>query len=181
MRQAMKKTVPGGLLPQGKAVLRRLMALLSTVLTLSLPAACSGELSQASRELGLNLSAGQVVEHLDTHGGFHGDGRAYLELRFEGEAAEALAGAITGREGWEPLPLTANLSGAVDGCLSEDEAGKIPKISAIRNGFYCFLDRHSESTDEKDDSELFSRHSFNCSLAIYDLEEDTLYYFTLDT
>lgn len=69
----MKKTVPGGLLPQGKTVLRRLMALLSTVLTLSLPAACSGELSQASRELGLNLSAGQVVEHLDTHGGFHGD------------------------------------------------------------------------------------------------------------
>lgn len=169
------------LMRRGKGVLRRLTALLGAALALCLPTACNGENAQPSRELGIDLSAGQVVSSTDTHSGFHGDGRTCLALRFEGEGAEALERALTGRDGWEPLPLTENLSNGARSCLADEEPGKIQSISAIQNSFYCFLDRHSESLDEKDDSELFLRHSINFTLAIYDLDEKTLYYLRLDT
>ena len=54
-------------------------------------------------------------------------------------------------------------------------------MPAIDNGYYMFKDRHSESKDSRDDSELFDRNSYNFSIAIYDCDTDKMYYFEFDT
>ena len=54
-------------------------------------------------------------------------------------------------------------------------------MPAIYNGYYMFEDRHSESKDSRDDSELFDRYSYNFSIAIYDCDTDKMYYFEFDT
>ena len=51
----------------------------------------------------------------------------------------------------------------------------------IKNGVYKFVDRHSESKNISDDSEMLDRYSFNFSIAVYDLDSDILYYFEMDT
>lgn len=56
-----------------------------------------------------------------------------------------------------------------------------PVVPKIENGYYCFVDRHSQSKDKKDDSPLLNRYSINCSLAIYDTDTNLLYYLELDT
>jgi len=44
-----------------------------------------------------------------------------------------------------------------------------------------FVDRHSESKDIHSDIDLFSRHSFNFTIALYDVDSNTLYYYEFDT
>ncbi len=58
---------------------------------------------------------------------------------------------------------------------------EIPSIPEITNGYYYFKDRHRDSTDNSDDTNLLGRNSFNFDIIIYDTEEDILYIFQLDT
>ena len=51
----------------------------------------------------------------------------------------------------------------------------------LTDGWYYFLDRHSEAEDPEDDSGLFGRGSYNFTLAIYDKESGVLYCYELDT
>jgi hypothetical protein len=54
-------------------------------------------------------------------------------------------------------------------------------IPQIKNGYWFFSDRHNKSTSPEKDVDLFERRSFNFTLAIYDIDTNTLYYFELDT
>ena len=123
-----------------------------------------------------------VVEELDTHGGFHGDGSYYLILDCSNNKEQALDKV----KDWNKLPLSENLNiimygGEKDGVTYGYELAKKAHIPKIDNGYYTFEDRHSESKDSRDDSELLDRHSSNFSVAIYDCDTDRLYYFEFDT
>lgn len=123
-----------------------------------------------------------VIEELDTHGGFHGDGFYYLIL----DCSENKQVALENVSGWETLPLSENLAlimygGHKDGMWYGYNLAEDANIPPIENGYYIFKDRHSDSSDSADDSELFNRHSFNFSIAIYDSDTDIMYYFEFDT
>lgn len=123
-----------------------------------------------------------VVDELDTHGGFHGDGSYYLIL----DCSENKAKALENISDWEKLPLSENLNlimygGEKDGVTYRYNLAEEAKMPYVKNGYYCFKDRHSESKNPNDDSELFDRYSFNFSLAVYDIDTDTFYYFDFDT
>ena len=90
-------------------------------------------------------------------------------------------------EDWKQLPLTENLQiimygGEKDGI---SYAPKLPEEAhwpIISNGVYKFVDRYSEFVaDRSDDANLFDRHSYNFSVAVYDFDTDKLYYFEFDT
>lgn len=55
------------------------------------------------------------------------------------------------------------------------------KIPKIENGYWYFVDRNSENGDSASDSEIFNRNSFNITVALYDLDENILYYLEFDT
>ena len=119
-----------------------------------------------------------VVEENDTHGGFHGDGTYLLVL----DCSENKERALELVKEWKAFPLSENLKTVLYGndtyisLLAEET--KIPEIT---NGYYYFYDRHSESTDASDDTNLLSRASYNFTLAIYDSDTDRLYYVEFDT
>lgn len=143
--------------------------------------------NQIADALGLDLSGGTLVEDTDTHGGFLGDGTAYAVLQFPDSG---LLEQIEGREDWNPLPLSDDdltaliygietASSSIGPYLADEEGS--PLFPAAEEGYYFFLDRHSESTDPHDPSGVLDRGSFNFTFALYDTEHNTLCYGELDT
>ncbi len=123
---------------------------------------------------GINVIWGDVLEKKDTHGGFHADGSSlytyqYTDSSMEPEMEESKL--------WKKLPFSENVSNLINNEFDEC-ASAIPEIA---NGYYFFYDRHSETKDPYDESELWNRHSINCTVAIYDADEDILYVFEEDT
>lgn len=132
--------------------------------------------------MGFSKDDFKVVDEKDTHGGFLGDGDYYLIL----DCSENKEKALENISDWNELPLSENLQlimygGEKDGVAYGYELAKDANMPEIKNGYYCFYDRHSESTEHDDDSELFSRHSYNFSIAIYDSDTDIMYYYEYDT
>ena len=131
---------------------------------------------------GFKASAFTIIDEYDTHGGFHGDGTYYLVL----DCSENTAQAMELNKEWKPLPFTENLQiimygGEKNGVSYGYNLAEEAHWPVIHNGVYKFVDRHSEAIDKADDTNLFNRHSFNFSIAVYDLDTDTLYYFEFDT
>ena len=143
-------------------------------------------LKDISDILDIDVSSGHQISHYDTHGGVHGDGTTCTVLTF---ADRTVRNEIEKNNSWQPLPLSTNLATAVYGTATEersigpyisDHQGD-PLIPVIQNGYYSFWDRHEESTHHKDDSQFLERASYNITVAIYDVDTDTLYYLELDT
>ena len=144
--------------------------------------ACNTVGSGKTDYFGFKTSEFTVVDEKDTHGGFHGDGSYYLILDCSEETEQA-AELI---ENWSPLPLTENLQlimygGEKNGVSYGYNLAEEAHWPIITNGVYKFVDRHSEAVDKSDDTKLFSRYSYNFSVAVYDLDTNTLYYFEFDT
>lgn len=122
----------------------------------------------------------KVVEEEENHGGFHGDGTYHLIL----DCTENKEKALENVKGWNKLPLSKNLKlimyGDESGQYGYDLAEEV-NIPEVTNGYYYFCDRHSDSTDSSDDTNLLSRASFNFTLAIYDSDTNRLYYVEFDT
>jgi len=134
-----------------------------------------------SKYLGIDCSRGIANEYIETHGGFLGDGDTFIEIQFQNEDFEKR---IRESEGWRELPLTENLKIIIYGISDEEkdwESRVASEIPEIRNGYYYFEDRHSESMDKYDDSEIFDRSSYNYTIAVYDADKMILYYCEEDT
>ena len=147
---------------------------------LNLVACSSG--TAAQNYFGFSKKDFTVTEEVDTHGGFHGDGSYYLIL----DCSENKEKALENMSGWNELPLSENLDlimygGEKDGKTYSYNLAEEANIPKIENGYYCFRDRHSESTDSSDDSKLFDRYSFNFSVALYNSDTDMMYFFKFDT
>ena len=139
-------------------------------------------IDQTTEYFGFTKKDFLVVEELDTHGGFQGEGSHYLILDCSHNKAKALE--IV--KNWNKLPLPENLNyimyGEVrDGLTYGYELAKEAHIPKIENGYYIYRDRHPESNDSKDDTELLDRYSYNFLIAIYDCDTNRMYYFKYDT
>ena len=143
---------------------------------------CNAVDSGQTDYFGFKTSVFTVVDEKDTHGGFHGDGSYYLIL----DCSEETEQAAELVNDWTPLPLTENLQlimygGTKNGVSYGYNLAEEAHWPTISNGVYKFVDRHSEAVDKSDDTNLFNRYSYNFSVAVYDLDTNTLYYFEFDT
>lgn len=120
--------------------------------------------------LGIDLTDAELVEYDDAHGGFHGDGYTFAVLEKPGDIGEELAR----EEGWKSLPFPQTIGDLV----AQTTEGRIPQVE---NGAYFFYDRHSQAEDPYDPSQINSRSSWNYTLAVYDADTQTIYYFECDT
>jgi len=170
---------------------RIISILLAAFIVLSVSACASGSSGnikdKITDELGLDLSNAALSTTIDNHGGFHGDGTSLVQFMFNDDSCEEQ---IKNNVLWKPLPLTENLTALVYGIRSEttavgpyitfDDAGT-SAFPVIENGYYFFLDRHSDSSDAHDDTNVLARPSFNLTIAMYDADTDILYYCEFDT
>lgn len=137
--------------------------------------------------LGLDLSAAEVEETADDHGGFHSDGSRLVTLRLPDDA---LAEALTADHAWQPLPLADEALRALlygqttadgqNGPYLTDDSGA-PLLPTAEHGFCRFIDRHADAADPADAAAALARPSFNFTVALYDADTRTLYYAELDT
>ncbi len=143
-------------------------------------------LSEISKTIGADVSAGEVISESDSHGGFHGDGDTIVVIQF---ADTSFSTKVEENEEWNAMPLTENLTALVYGVQTEGSSvgpmihsgDGTPAIPEVENGYYYFRDRHSQSTDPTDDSGVLGRASYNFTMAIYDTDSKILYYMELDT
>ncbi len=161
--------------------MRHVKLIIATIIICIVFSSCSTVGSRRTEYFGFKISVFTVIEEKDTHG-FHGDGSYYLIL----DCSEKRAQATELIRGWTPLPLTENLQlimygGEKDGVVYCHNLAEEAHWPIINNGVYKFVDRHSEASGKSDDTNLFSRYSFNFSIAAYDLDTNTLYYFEFDT
>jgi len=150
----------------------------------SLSSCSSNPANEVKKYTGVNLTGCDVVYSFDDHGGM-GDGETLYTFDCS-EKKEEVAAAVGG---WAPLPLLDNLQlftyggekNGVEYGVSETRA-LIPEIS---EGFYYFVDRYAleyeEDSDPYSDEKLFSRYSYNLTLAMYDSASDRFYFYKLDT
>lgn len=139
-----------------------------------------------SDKLGIDVSGGTEISQNDTHGGFLGDGMYFASIGF---SDNTVLNQISENSNWRVTPLTENLSTLVYGTISDNgrfgpyltnENGKAV-IPNIQKGYFYFVDRHSQSTNRHDDTNVLNRHSFNFTFAIYDTDTHILYYVEYDT
>ena len=127
-----------------------------------------------SEQLNCSLPAAEKAEVSDTHGGFHGEGEYAATIRFDTVHGAQLAEQLQNTDGWKTLPLELLMYGGSSyGYYFADKAG-IPKVE---NGCYYFIDRQQDT----ERAGLLYRRSYNFSLAIYDSDENILYYCEIDT
>lgn len=148
--------------------------------------------NKAEIRMGINISDGNTVDEYENHGGFHGDGITFKKVDYSETDYQEIVDKIKENEDWKPLPLSKNLNWLIYGeeddddenygyVFRKDNDGKnlFPNIS---NGYYFFYDRHSENENNPhDDTDLLNRYSYNFTVAIYDTDNNILYYGELDT
>lgn len=128
--------------------------------------------------LGLNKDNCKIIEEKDTHSGFLGDGDYFVKIKCS-KIEDKL------NKKWKELPISEPLKEATEleqcnskSCENIYERYNIPNIE---NGYYYFKDRHSESTNKYDDTDINNRPSYNFTFAILDKDTNTIYYYELDT
>ena len=131
-------------------------------------------LRRVGRMLDLDLGRAELIRYRDTHGGFHGDGETFAVITLPEEIARGAESMMSyGQPWWHPLPLTEELRQVLWG-----DSPLCADIPIVTKGWYFFYDAQGDPYLEES---LFSRSSFNFTLAVYDSESHTLYYFQLDT
>lgn len=167
---------------------RLLCILLSICLLFMSGCSKSGSITdEISKTIGIDLANAEFATRIDTHGGFHGDGNTIVTMPIP---SESVLEQIQSNSNWHSLPFTENLTAVVYGItegnstigpyITVDDT-RNPAVPEISNGYYFFLDRHSQSTDPHDDTNVLSRASFNLTIAIYDCDTEMLYYLEFDT
>jgi hypothetical protein len=133
------------------------------------------EMDHISKRLDLNMDSCRIIESEDTHGGFLGDGHYFAKVSCD----------KVDTSNWGELPLSEELQEVLNlkycdnkGCYNIYEKYN---ISDIKNGYYYFYDRYSDSTNPTDDSDINNRSSYNFTVAIYDKDNKIIYFYELDT
>ena len=129
--------------------------------------------------MGIKNTTCEIIEEKDTHSGFLGDGEYFAKIKCDNLKVSDLT------KSWYTLPLSEPLKEATElehcnskSCENIYERYNIPNIE---NGYYYFKDRHSESTNTYDDTDINNRPSYNFTFAILDKDTNTIYYYELDT
>lgn len=169
-------------------MIRRYSFFLASVIMLGLTGcgiSYSSVQMELSQTLGVDLSQGKLVETQDSHGGFHGDGERWVTLSF---ANNDLSQVLEEEEAWQKVPLPESLEILLYGKTKTEGTASIQEgpyamweIPRVSKGYYFFRDRHGEATATENLEQVLKRGSFNYTVALYDTENKTLYYYELDT
>lgn len=116
------------------------------------------------------------IEEKDTHGGFHGDGEALVKVYFSDKQAEKFIRKIDKNIHWDKLPMKDILQTCINNNITDEIS-----VPIIENGYWFFLDRHSKATDKYNYNDMFDRASSNYSIAIFDIDSNMLYIYSIDT
>ena len=137
-----------------------------------------------SKSLGIEIPGSMKIDYEDTHGGFHGDGETFATIEFNKSIAENIREDIADHMSWNSLPLSENhdilvYGGTKEGITYTYNYAELLSMPRIENGYWFYEDRQPESTLSREEEDLIP-FPYNFTIAIYDLDTDTLYYLESD-
>ena len=83
---------------------------------------------------------------------------------------------IQNNEHWHELPMDSLLQKYINERVDDEIT-----IPIVNNGYWFVLDRNSMAINEYCYDHIFSRGCLNYTVAVYDTDENILYYFREDT
>ena len=105
--------------------MKKYMKYIGLMLAAALVCGCSAQteatVNNYAEKLGIDVSAGDYEEVVDTHGGFHGDGVTFAYITF---SDDSLAGEIEEAEGWNALPMDENVTALIYGVTKVEGSNK---------------------------------------------------------
>lgn len=133
-------------------------------------------------------SSSKVLQALDSHSGFHGDGMNWIVLELDAQDLEALRSdaAQTG-SGWHTLPLSETAETVFYGsermengivCTQSPSVPDGTELPPVNNGCWMLIDWQEGKPDAIFDE---SRHSENFTAALADFDRKRLYFLDIDT
>lgn len=131
----------------------------------------SAALRHLNNDLGTDISEKQISSYSDTHGGFLGDGELRITVEPDGDFQ---ADVILKSDVWKPLGEDETAYGVLYG--TDSVAPMFPILPEPEHAWCWFNDRHTDTQ-----TPFFARNSYNFTIAVYDSDTGTLYYYRLDT
>ena len=108
----------------------------------------------------------------ETHGGFHGDGETFITMQFSDKQAEKFIKKVKENEHWRELPFTGFFDNFVD----------------IEHGYWFAIDRYFHNNDTYNSIKYNidgiagdDRAALNYTLAVFDTDNNMLYFYEMDT
>ena len=119
------------------------------------------------------------LDEKDTHSGFRNEGELLKKIYFSERQANNFIEQVKKKDNWRELPMTERLSNKVCKYAMVDDMN-IPEVD---KGYWFVLDRHSETKDKYNEKDIFDedRHSYNFTVAVFDIDKNILYFYELDT
>lgn len=137
---------------------------------------------QLSDILDTKIISGEIIKNEDTHGGFHGDGERIIVIKYNNDSAGSILSNIQDNGKWSEFPLNEDLNLLVYGGKKGDmyyvsECAKKVGIPQIEHGYYYFVNKQTNNQD----TDILLSSSQNFVIAMFDSDNNTLYYFEQDT
>lgn len=142
--------------------------------------------SDIEKRTNVSFKECKIIKSSDTHGGFHGDGVKKVTYKCGNKFNTKNI-----KKKWKKIPFTENINIELYGDAKKNGIEYPPldekdyAVRKIENGYYYFIDQYSrEYKDVKDiysDEKLLSRYSKNFTLTVYDIDNNLLYYYGVDT
>jgi len=158
--------------------------MISLILLISLQACAKKESTEneLSNNLNTKIISGDIIKNEDTHGGFHGDGKRIIVIKYSDDSGKSMLSNILDNSKWSEIPLDENLSllmygGSRDNVSYAYKFAKEVGIPQIAHGYYYFVNRQTNNQD----TDILNSPSLNFTIAMYDSDNNTLYYFEKDT
>ena len=149
------------------------------LLLILLLSGCTLNVRNITKTIELNNKNCIILREKNTHGGFLGDGEYFAEIECKNLNYSDLS------SNWKKFPVPFEIENVTEMIWCDfNKCGNFYErynVSNIENGYYFFLDRHSDSKNKYDFTELNSRTSYNFTLAMYDIQNSHIYYFEMDT
>lgn len=136
------------------------------------------DVTYISEQIGVDISGSKIIEKVDTHGGFHGDGRMFVQMEINNEDFEQEL-IKTGKWSQEPSELTKILlygNEEWNPYIVDDNSD--PLMKKIVNGYYFII---NDADSDEEDIEWSEMYSVNVIVAVYDVDNNILYYCEIDT
>ncbi len=119
--------------------------------------------------LSVDFSEGEVINSFDTHGGFHGDGVTYLEMKMPYSFEDQLEY----NEKWHSLPMPENIREICDLKIDKHNGKNSEStVPDVRSGYFYYLDRDTHNSFD---------FPMNFTVAVYDCDTYMIYYCKIDT
>lgn len=170
------------ILKKGLAALMIFVCLFTTLLSPPGGAAATNPFSvemarkmSVSVKLTLNCLPADMTAWYESHGGFHGDGTTFYRLEFPHDSNVK---AIQRSKKWHELPMTDEIEPLSFITIDNDWEHRL--IPSVEHGYYCFIDSYSMIEKDPVDGTM-ERYYLNYTIAVYDTDNNILYYGVWDS